>query len=264
MEQNENEIKIENKNGNGTEIKIKTENENGNGNGNGTETEKKPGNEPQKAEKQAAPAAGVGKDRCLAPDSAMVAVPPEQLPNVFDEIGRKWMLICTNDPNPDTKAAAHANAMKASWGGMGVLWNKPVCAVFIRPQRYSFGLAEQGERFSLNFFDSEAFRESLRYFGRASGRDEDKMTVAGLTVGRSEKQTPYVAEADTVLLCRKLYADDLKEDGFFDRTLLSNYPTKDFHRMYIGEIESVYRRADSACCKAALAADSEGKKAGKR
>ena len=250
MEKNENKNK--NKNENENELKTKTEIENG------TETE------PQKAEKQAAPAAGADKDRCLAPDSAMVAVPPEQLPNVFDEIGRKWMLICTNDPNPDTKAAAHANAMTASWGGMGVLWNKPVCAVFIRPQRYSFGLAEQGDRFSLNFFDSEAFREPLRYFGRASGRDEDKMTVAGLTVGRSEKQTPYVAEADTVLLCRKLYADDLKEDGFFDRTLLSNYPTKDFHRMYIGEIERVYRRADSSRCEAALAAASEGKKASKR
>jgi len=39
-----------------------------------------------------------------------------------------------------------------------------------------------------------------------------------------------------VLICRKLYSDWLKEDGFIDPTLLSNYEAKDYHKIYVGEI----------------------------
>ena len=40
-----------------------------------------------------------------------------------------------------------------------------------------------------------------------------------------------------MLLCRKLYADDLKESAFVDRSLLNNYKDGDFHRVYVVEIE---------------------------
>ena len=42
-----------------------------------------------------------------------------------------------------------------------------------------------------------------------------------------------------VLLCKKLYADDLKKACFLDPSLLSNYAADDFHRVYICEIERV-------------------------
>ena len=29
------------------------------------------------------------------------------------------------------------NTMTASWGGVGIMWGKPVAYVFIRPQRYT-------------------------------------------------------------------------------------------------------------------------------
>lgn len=40
--------------------------------------------------------------------------------NVFELIGDDWMLITAGPPED-------FNTMTASWGGMGVLWNKEVC-----------------------------------------------------------------------------------------------------------------------------------------
>ena len=43
-----------------------------------------------------------------------------------------------------------------------------------------------------------------------------------------------------MLVCRKLYHSTLKEEGFVDRSILSDhYPNRDLHEMYIGQIEKV-------------------------
>ena len=48
----------------------------------------------------------------------------------FDKIGRQWMLVTAEKDG-------RVNTMTASWGGLGVLWGKPVATVYIRPQRYT-------------------------------------------------------------------------------------------------------------------------------
>lgn len=163
-------------------------------------------------------------------------ISPEELENICRLIGKDWMLITAGGKDKSGKETV--NTMTASWGGMGVLWNKPVAFCFIRPQRYTFELTEQSDRLSLSFL-SEKYRPALRLCGTKSGRDTDKFAEAGLTPAR-EGDTPYVAEARLVLLCRKLYADDLRESAFLDRSLLSNYKDGDFHRVYVVEIEQAF------------------------
>ena len=46
----------------------------------------------------------------------------------------------------------------------------------------------------------------------------------------------YFAEARLVLVCRKLYFQDISPDRFLDPAIESMYPKKDYHRMYVGEI----------------------------
>jgi len=44
-------------------------------------------------------------------------------------------------------------------------------------------------------------------------------------------------------VCRKLYQSRLQESGFIDKTIIkNNYPDKDFHEMYIGEIVEILER----------------------
>lgn len=79
----------------------------------------------------------------------MKEIKPQQMSrNVFDAIGKDWMLVAA-------EADGRANAMTASWGGMGVLWNKCVAFVFIRPQRFTKTLIDKADTLSLSFFADE-------------------------------------------------------------------------------------------------------------
>ena len=159
-----------------------------------------------------------------------VEISPYELDNALKLIGKDWMLITVQD-------GEGANAMTASWGCMGVLWNKPVAVCFIRPQRYTYGLAENEDRMSLAFF-GEGYRDALSLCGSKSGRDCDKLSLAGLTVSDVDG-VPVIDQASTVIIGKKLYADDLKEDNFVDKAMLDNYKSKDFHRIYVLEIQKV-------------------------
>ena len=52
----------------------------------------------------------------------------------------------------------------------------------------------------------------------------------------------YFAEARLVLECRKMYFTDINPNAFLAQTLADIYPEKDYHRMFIGEIERVLGR----------------------
>lgn len=156
-----------------------------------------------------------------------------ELENVCHLFEHDWTLITVKDGDK-------TNAMTASWGGVGILWNKPVAFLFVRPQRHTYTLLCREERFSLCFFGEE-YRDALRVCGTKSGRDCDKLAAAGLSEN-NKNSIPFVAQSRLVLFCRQCYANDLKADGFLDEALLSNYRAGDFHRMYIAEIEHVFVR----------------------
>lgn len=160
-------------------------------------------------------------------------IAPSALENAIKLIGKDWMLITTED-----QERSNVNAMTASWGCLGVLWNKPVCICFVRPQRHTFTLLEKTERFSLAFFGEE-YRAALTLCGTKSGRDCDKLWESGLHAAKADG-VPVIAEARILLICRKLYADDLKKENMLDPGLLSHYANNDFHRAYVCEIEHAY------------------------
>ena len=162
------------------------------------------------------------------------SVAPATLPdNFFSRIGEDWMLITAEN------SEGKINTMTASWGCAGILWNKPVAICFIRPQRYTYAFTEDSDTLSLSFFPAGEYRDALRYCGTKSGRDGDKLATTGLTAKKTAGGTPYVGEANLVLICRKLYADDLKENCFIDPEMLKHYAAKDYHRFYICEITEV-------------------------
>ena len=151
--------------------------------------------------------------------------------NPFKLIGSDWMLITA-------KKGDKTNMMTASWGGVGILWNKPVATIYVRPQRYTKEFIDNEEYFSLCVLPEE-YRQILNYCGTKSGRDEDKIAETKLTIDESEK-APIFKESRLVLICKKLYAQDLTEQSFIDNSLVEkNYKAKDFHTMYIAEIEKI-------------------------
>lgn len=165
----------------------------------------------------------------------MKEINPEQLhADAFTMIGKEWMLVSAGD-------SKKVNTMTASWGGLGILWNKHVAFVFIRPQRYTKDFIDTHDTFSLSFYD-ESHRKTLAYLGRVSGKDEDKIKASNLHVAFDE-DTPYFTEANTVLVCKKLYEQELDEACFIESDLIDkNYAEKDFHTMYVVEIVKVLEK----------------------
>ncbi len=165
--------------------------------------------------------------------SEFIRTTPEELAeNPFSLIGQEWMLITAGD-------TARCNTMPPSWGGVGVLWNKPIAIAYVRPTRHTYGFMENSDRFTLSFLP-EDYRDALRLCGTMSGRDGNKFEAAGLTVCDADG-VPAVSQARLILVCRKLYVQDMEETRFVDKTLLSHYKANDFHRQYIGEIEAVFK-----------------------
>ncbi|MGN0488780.1 MAG: flavin reductase family protein [Ruminococcus sp.] len=157
--------------------------------------------------------------------------PSEIVNNPFDLIGKDWALVTA-------KNGEGCNTMTASWGGVGIMWNKPVAFTFIRPQRYTFGLMENEDYYTLSFFDEE-YRDALKFCGTKSGRDYDKVKETGLTPVYDES-APYFEEAKLVLVCKKLYAQNLNRESIIDEATVSPaYTADDFHKMYISEIVKV-------------------------
>lgn len=151
--------------------------------------------------------------------------------NAFEMIGKDWLLITAEK---DGKV----NTMTASWGGVGVLWNKKVSYIFIRPQRYTKEFVDFSDRLSVCVLPN-SYRKELAYLGNVSGKDEDKISNANLKVQKYE-DVPYFDEARLTLICRKLYAQDLKEECFIEKDIIDKwYPEKDYHTMYVVEIEKI-------------------------
>ncbi|MEG0795209.1 MAG: flavin reductase [Odoribacter sp.] len=161
--------------------------------------------------------------------------PKEVEDNYIRLIGDQWMLVTAG-------AEEKFNMMTASWGGVGYLWNKPVVFIFIRPQRYTFGLIEEQEHFTLSFYD-EKYRPVLNLCGKISGRDQNKVKESGLTPCLTEQGNIAFEEAGLILECKKLYADFLRPEMFLDPTLCKQiYAEGDFHKMYVAEITSGWKK----------------------
>lgn len=136
-------------------------------------------------------------------------------------------------------AARDWNCMAVGWGSFGVMWGKPLAMIVVRPTRYTWRFTEKHPTFTLSAFPA-AFHEALSYCGNHSGRDVDKMKATGLTPEPAKAvAAPAFAEAELVVECRKMYSHDFDPRAFLQEWIDSNYPAKDYHRMYFGEIVAI-------------------------
>lgn len=156
----------------------------------------------------------------------------ELMMDPMTKIGKEWMLITAG-----TQERGY-NTMTASWGHLGHIWGFDTSVIYVRPQRYTKQFVDREEKYTLCFFPG--YKKELAYLGSHSGKDGDKVAAVGLTPVFGDGFT-YFAEASLVLVCRKLYQAPLKEEYFLDKSIVADdYPNKDFHDMYVGQILEAY------------------------
>ncbi len=151
--------------------------------------------------------------------------------NPFEKIGKEWFLVTAGDENG-------YNTMTASWGFMGVMWNKNTMTTVIRPSRYTYEFIEKAGLFTVSFLPEEK-RPALNFCGSRSGRDFDKAAQTGLTPLFTDGTTAF-EDAELIFVCRKIYAGDMDKNNLAD-DLKSNYEENEpMHKQFIGEILKVY------------------------
>ena len=147
-------------------------------------------------------------------------------------VSNDWMLITAGNKEK-------FNMMTASWGGIGVLYNKPVAICFINPARYTYQVIENSDTYTLTFY-TEAYRDALKYCGSKSGRDEDKVKGSGLTPVETANGAMAFDQAWMIIECKKLVSQSISLDAINNKEEQSKRAAQPMHKMYIGEILNVW------------------------
>ena len=135
------------------------------------------------------------------------------------------------------------NTMTIGWCQLGCLWERPVCTVYVRPSRYTYEFMERENTFSVSVLAPEQ-QKIMAFCGSKSGRDTDKFAECGLSAAFGAENTPYVEQAECVLICKKIYVHDLDAAHVLDQSILRSYTPDQggWHRVYIGEVLEAYRK----------------------
>ena len=150
--------------------------------------------------------------------------------DVFGIYDKKWALLTAGDTDK-------FNTMTVSWGGLGTIWNKPVATVYVRTSRYTHEFMDDNEFFTVSFFREE-YKKTLGVLGSKSGREIDKMHIAGLTPVKAGESVSY-EEAEMTLLCRKLFRQQLDPSNIPSDVVERFYASDAPHDMYIGEVVEI-------------------------
>lgn len=153
--------------------------------------------------------------------------------DAFGLFDQQWALVSAG-------TLENYNTMTISWGGLGTLWSRPIATVYVRPNRYTFEFLENNDFFTVSFFP-EKYKKDLSVLGSKSGRDGDKVALTNLTP-QSVSQGVAFEEASSVLVCKKIYWQDLDPKQMPQEVADSYYKTEPPHRMYIGEVVSVLQK----------------------
>ncbi len=113
------------------------------------------------------------------------------------------------------------NAVAVAWGG--ICCSAPPCvAISLREATYTYGNIMERKAFTVNI-PSEKHIKEADYLGIASGKNEDKFAVTGLTPCKSDiVDAPYIEEFSLNLECR-----------------LINTVKIGLHTQFIGEIKDI-------------------------
>lgn len=138
-------------------------------------------------------------------------------------------------------AGGKLNTMTIGWGYLGVIWGKPCFTVMVRASRYTYGLMESADNFTVSIPFGK-LKEALATCGSKSGRDIDKFKEYGLkTLPAAKVSSPLIEGCDLHFECRIIYKQALDPAGIPADVHAGFYPKKDYHTLYFGEIVACHQ-----------------------
>jgi flavin reductase (DIM6/NTAB) family NADH-FMN oxidoreductase RutF len=132
------------------------------------------------------------------------------------------------------------NAMTIGWGLLGTMWAKPVFIVAVRHSRHTFNLMEEAKSWTV-CIPAKGMEAVLDFCGTKSGRDYDKFKECKITAKKGfEVDAHYIEECPIHIECTTVLKTDMKPGQLEAGIEKEMYKTKDFHKLYFGEVSGVY------------------------
>ena len=167
--------------------------------------------------------------------ASYASISPEDFDeNIFRLVGKDFTVIT---------AGEDPNSMVASWGGVGIMFNKPVTWCFLRANRYTLEKIRETGTYTMCYFPDQ-YKGDIMQFGTRSGRNTDKMDQTKLTPFLTPDGYPAYKEARIIIECKLIAASTVSKDEFYTdeaKTFLQEGydEAKDWHKLVYGEITNI-------------------------
>lgn len=163
--------------------------------------------------------------------------PAEFDQNIFKLVNQDYTVITAGT------IPAH-NSMIASWGGYGILFNKPASWCFLRANRYTLEKLREGEKYTFCYFP-EAYKQDIMPFGTISGRDSNKMSETTLTPVATPDGLTAWKEAKVIFECTLSAVTTVSKSDFYtqegqDFVQEGFDDAKDWHKFVFGEVTHIW------------------------
>lgn len=168
----------------------------------------------------------------------MKILTPEEYTSIFANKIKSGVFLTTSVDNK-------INSMWLNWGNIGYMWRAYCCTIFIRRSRFTAELIQKNPEFTISIPLTDSFHDALRICGKTSGRDEDKIALAGLSLAPAQiVNTPIIAGSDLVHLeCKLIHVYETNVSTFCPELALSFYQNEpeNPHDAYIASILNAYQ-----------------------
>jgi len=158
----------------------------------------------------------------------------------YEDIFRESMKRIKEGAFLVAQSGGRVNVMAIGWAMFGFLWRRPVATVAVRESRFTFGLMEEADSFTISVPTGDMAKE-IHFCGTKSGRDFDKFRECNLGKKKSMKvSSPIIDIPGYHYECKVVYKN-AEDSQFLAREIEGQiYPTKNYHTLYFGEILTCY------------------------
>lgn len=159
--------------------------------------------------------------------------------SVFKLVGEDFSVITSG-------TVEDYNSMVASWGGWGILFNKPTTWCMLRANRYTLEYIRTNNTYTFCYFD-EPFKSDIMIFGTQSGRGSDKMQQHKLLPVATPTGSVAYKEAKLIIECRLTAVTTVSPEDFLTeegRKFVTDAYAEagDWHKQVFGEITGVWKK----------------------
>lgn len=141
----------------------------------------------------------------------------------------------------NTKFKGEINTMIIGWGGINIIWGRPIFVVLVRDSRATYNLIESSQEFTISIPMESPMKKEIAFCGTKSLRDYDKFKECNFTPVKGRKlETPIIAECQLHYECKVIYKQTLNQIAVPDNVKSRYYNNNANHTVYYGEIVDQY------------------------